>query len=148
MNLLSLREPPVLHGLRRDLTKALFEELVALQCTKTELTGYAGIPEESLERWCRRVYRRPLAEMMEMIRQDGLIEIRRCSFEQLKKSATIVSQQYNRFLSVPADSGKTAAAEEAVRRFVALSTVPGDAVSRLFSTPAAEPLSDEPPEGG
>ena len=33
-----------------------------------------------------------------MIRQDGLIAIRRASFEQLKKSATIISQQYNRFL--------------------------------------------------
>ena len=33
-----------------------------------------------------------------MIRQDGLIAIRRASFDQLKKSATIISQQYNRFL--------------------------------------------------
>lgn len=146
MNRLSLKEPPILHGLRRDLTKTLFEELVALQCTKNELTGYTGIPEDKLEKWCRRVYRRPLAEMMEMIRQDGLVEIRRCSFEQLKKSATIVSQQYNRFLSVPADNGKAAAAEEAIRKFVALSTVPGDAVSRLFAP--AEPLSGEPPGDG
>ena len=81
------------------MSKDLFEELVALQCAKEEILGYVGTTERKLEAWCRKTYRRKsLEEMMPMIRQDGLIAIRRASFEQLKKSATIISQQYNRFL--------------------------------------------------
>ena len=92
-------EPTELTGLRRKLTKELFEELGALQCATEEILGYVGTTERKLEAWCRKTYRRKsLEEMMPMIRQDGLIAIRRASFEQLKKSATIISQQYNRFL--------------------------------------------------
>ena len=91
-------EPVTLCGLRRELTRELFEELAALQCATEEILGYVGTTEKKLERWCRKAYRRPLKEMLSMIRQDGLIAIRRASFDQLKKSATIISQQYNRFL--------------------------------------------------
>ena len=97
-------EPTELTGLRRKLTKELFEELGALQCATEEILGYVGTTERKLEAWCRKNYsRRSLKEMLSMIRQDGLIAIRRASFDQLKKSATIISQQYNRFLP---DAGK------------------------------------------
>ena len=96
-------EPTELTGLRRKLTKELFEELGALQCATEEILGYVGTTERKLEAWCRKTYRRPLQEILEAVRQDGLIQIRRASFEQLKKSATIISQQYNRFLP---DAGK------------------------------------------
>ena len=104
----------VLHGLRRDLTKEMFEELGALQCAPEEILGYVGTTEKKLAAWCRKTYRRSLEEMLRMIRQDGLIAIRRASFEQLKKSATIISQQYNRFLP---DAGKDPreGAEAAIR---------------------------------
>ena len=92
-------EHAVLRGERREMSKDLFEELVALQCAKEEILGYVGTTERKLEAWCRKTYRRKsLEEMMPMIRQDGLIAIRRASFEQLKKSATVITQQYNRFL--------------------------------------------------
>ena len=89
----------VLKGLRRDLTKEMFEDLAALQCEPSEILGYVGTSEEKLRRWCRRTYRRPLEEMLPMLRADGLIAIRRASFEQLKRSAALISQQYTRFLS-------------------------------------------------
>ena len=74
------------------------EELGAIQCKKEEILGYIGTTEKKLEAWCRKIYRHSLNETLEMIRQDGLIAIRRASFDQLKKSATVISQQYNRFL--------------------------------------------------
>ena len=58
-----------LRGLRRELTRELFEELGALQCAPEEILGYIGTTEQKLERWCRKVYRRPLAEMLSMVRQ-------------------------------------------------------------------------------
>ena len=118
-------ESTALRGLRRELTKELFEELAALQCAVEEILGYTGTTEKKLERWCRKVYRRPLGEMMGMIRQDGLIAIRRASFEQLKKSATIISQQYNRFLP-DAGADDTEAGLAAVKAFTDLFSQTGE----------------------
>ena len=107
-----------LRGLRREIGRAEFEELAALQCAVEEILGYVGTTERKLEAWCRKTYRKPLKAMLPMIRQDGLIAIRRASFEQLKKSATIISQQYNRFLP---DAGKDPreSAEAAIRTLAA-----------------------------
>ena len=125
------REFPVLHGYRRDLTREYFEELVALQCEPAEILGHIGAPLPKLEAWCRRVYRRPLAEILEAVRQDGLIQIRRASFEQLKKSATIISQQYNRFL--PPAKPDEAAARAAIEALTAAVSLPEDEVREVFA---------------
>lgn len=116
-----LSNPPVLSGLRRELTREKFEELSALQCEKEEILGWAGITAEQLERWCRKIYRRGADEMLGMIRMDGLIAIRRASFEQLRKSAALVGQQYNRFLPESGAAGK-AGTEAAVKTFIALTS--------------------------
>ena len=129
-------EPTVLTGLRRDLTKELFEELGALQCATEEILGYVGTTERKLEAWCRKNYsRRSLKEMLSMIRQDGLIAIRRASFDQLKKSATIISQQYNRFLP---DAGKDPGenAEAAIRALSAAMAPTREELQELY--PEAE----------
>ncbi len=118
-----MSEPVTLRGLRRELTRELFEELAALQCAEEEILGYIGTTEKKLERWCRKTYRRPLAEMLSMIRQDGLIAIRRASFEQLRKSAAIISQQYNRFLPKAGTDARESA--EAVIRAVTAAAAPG-----------------------
>ena len=127
-----MNDPPVLHGLRRDLTREIFEDLAALQCEEAEILGYIGTDHARLEKWCRRTYRRkPLDEMLHMIRQDGLIAIRRASFEQLKKSATIISQQYNRFLPA-AGADDRSQADDAIRAFTAMMNPPEDAVREVF----------------
>jgi hypothetical protein len=100
-----------LKGLRREMTREMFEELAALQCEVPEILGYVGTTEEKLSRWCRKNYRLPLQETLFMLRQDGLIEIRRAGFDQLKKSATLIQQQFNRFLAARGDS-----AQEEARR--------------------------------
>ena len=127
-----MNDPPVLHGLRRDLTREIFEELAALQCEPSEILGYIGTTQDKLARWCRRTYRKPLEEMIPMIRQDGLIAIRRASFEQLKKSATSISQQYNRFLPA-AGTEDHSQADEAIRAFTGMLSVPEESVRELFT---------------
>ena len=127
-------ESAVLHGLRRELTRELFEELAALQCAEEEILGYIGTTEKKLGSWCRKVYRRPLGEMLRMIRQDGLIAIRRASFDQLKKSATIISQQYNRFLP-DAGSDPRENTEAAIRALTAaMAPAPADMQSLYEET--------------
>ena len=126
-------EPVALRGLRRELTRDLFEELGAIQCKTEEILGYIGTTEKKLEAWCRKIYRHSLNETLEMIRQDGLIAIRRASFDQLKKSATLISQQYNRFLpNAGMDPQKNA---EAAIRALAGINVPGDALRTLYDEP-------------
>ena len=123
-------EPKILHGWRRDLTKELFEELGALQCEPEEILGYIGTTEAKLESWCRRAYRRPVSEALEAVRQDGLIQIRRASFDQLKKSATIIAQQYNRFL--PPSGADEAAAREAIGRLTAAVRLSEEELQEVF----------------
>ena len=123
-------DPHMLRGYRRELTKDLFEELAALQCEPAEILGYIGTTRPKLESWCRRTYRRPLPEILEAVRQDGLIQIRRASFDQLKKSATIISQQYNRFLPpLKADEAAARAAIQALTEAVAL---PEEEIREVF----------------
>ena len=126
-----MTDPPVLRGLRRDLTREIFEDLASLQCEPQEILGYIGTTQEKLEKWCRRAYRKPLDDMLRMIRQDGLIAIRRASFEQLKKSATIISQQYNRFLP-SAGAEDRSQADDAIRAFTGMVGLPEESVRELF----------------
>ena len=127
-------EPTVLRGLRREMTRELFEELAGLQCTLGEILGYVGTTEKKLDAWCRRNYRRPLEEMIRMIRQDGLIAIRRAGFDQLKKSATLITQQYNRFLS-GAGSDPREETEKALRALTDAVTPDRAEIRRIFDPP-------------
>ena len=124
-------ETTTLCGLRRELTKDLFEELAALQCTTEEILGYIGTTEKKLDTWCRKTYRRPLEVMIPMIRKDGLIAIRRASFDQLKKSATIISQQYNRFVP-QACADPREETENAIRLLTAAVTPSPEAMRELY----------------
>ena len=127
-------EPVALRGLRRELTRELFEELGAIQCKTEEILGYIGTTEKKLEIWCRKIYRRSLNETLEMIRQDGLIAIRRASFDQLKKSATLISQQYNRFLpNAGMDPQKNA--EAAIRALTTAAAPQREEMQELFADP-------------
>lgn len=127
-------EPVALRGLRRELTRELFEELGAIQCKTEEILGYIGTTEKKLEAWCRKIYRHSLNETLEMIRQDGLIAIRRASFDQLKKSATLISQQYNRFLpNAGMDPQKNA--EAAIRALTTAAAPRREEMQELFADP-------------
>ena len=124
-------EDGTLKGFRREMTRDMFEELAALQCEVPEILGYVGTTQEKLEKWCRKTYRHPLDEMLRMIRQDGLVAIRRASFDQLRKSATIISQQYNRFLP-QAGAGDRSEADSAIRAFTAMLDPPEETVREIF----------------
>ena len=120
-----------LRGSRREITREEFESLAALQCEPEELMGYVGIPAEKLEKWCKRTYRMPLREALTMLRQDGLIAIRRASFELLMKSAPLIQQQYNRFLSAPAEE-KEKDSRELARRIFSLAAPAEEEMKELY----------------
>ena len=137
-------DSPPLKGFRRELTIPLFEQLCMLQCRKEEILGYVGTDPPALEKWCRKTYRRPLAEIMEMIRQDGIVEIRKAAFELQKKNATMAGQQITRFIGPPGPSPEekarllTEESNAAVRQFVELALPSRGAVEDLFREPEGE----------
>ena len=114
-----ISETPPLRGIRRDMTREDFERLCRLQCRVPQFLGFAGVSRDKLERWCRRAYHLDLEETVEMIRQDGLIEIREAAFQLMKKSATMANQQFNRFLP-GAEPDDNAQRDEAIRAFTAM----------------------------
>ena len=126
-----MSEANVLSGRRRELTRELFEELGALQCEPEEILGFIGTDEESLDSWCQTVYDLGLKEILPMVRQDGLIEIRRASFDALRKSAPLIQQQYNRYLSSQAEEKEREARERAKQVFAKL-TLGEEAKRELF----------------
>ena len=120
-----------LKGLRREMTREMFEELAALQCEVPEILGYVGTTADKLEKWCRKTYPHPLDETLRMIRQAGQVAIRRASLDQRKNSATVSTQQYNRFLP-QAGAEDRSQADSAIRAFTAMMNPTGDTVRELF----------------
>ena len=106
-------------GPRKGLPREDFERLCRLQCGVPQLLGWCGVERGKLERWCRRTYHRPLEEVLEMVRQDGLIEIREAAFDLMKKNASLVNQQLNRFLP-KLEEPEEADREAALRAFAGL----------------------------
>ena len=137
-------------GTRRLLTRETVEHLCALQCKAEEIAGWTGATVKQLASWCRKTYRKPLEKMMDMIRMDGLIEIREASFALLTKNATLINKQMERFIGLPgptpeeqaramADAGMIA-----VRQFVEMTAPSSDDVQTLFSSPV--PTDDDESE--
>lgn len=140
---------PPLKGLRRELTREMFEQLCALQCKREEILGYAGARDEELEAWCLEVYGRPLEEIMIMVRQDGIIDIRKAAFELQKKNATLTTHQINRFIGPPGPSAEdkarllTRESDAAVSSFVQAVLPTREAMEDLF--PPEEDGEEEDP---
>jgi len=108
-----------LRGLRRTMSREDFESLCFYQCRAEEICGYAGVSREKLAAWVRRAYRMGLEDILPMLHQDGLIEIRKAAFDCLKKSTTLINQQYNRFIPVlPPESNEGQAAMEALMKML------------------------------
>lgn len=66
-----------------------FEKLCGLQCTKTEITGYFGVSEQTLLRWCKETYNEDFGTIFEQKKGTGKIAIRRFQLQQAEKNPTM-----------------------------------------------------------
>lgn len=57
--------------------KEQFEKLCYLQCTLVEISGWFECSEDTIERWCKRIYKLKFAEIRDKKRSKGKIAIRR-----------------------------------------------------------------------
>ena len=74
---------------RIKIDQASFEKLCSLQCTLAEIAVFFGCSEDTIERWCKRIYHSGFAEVFAQKRNLGKIALRRSQFRLAEKNATM-----------------------------------------------------------
>lgn len=72
-----------------EIDQKQFENLCRLQCTKEEVCGWFGVTDKTLERWCKRTYKRGFSEVFREKRQGGKISLRRNQLRLSETNATM-----------------------------------------------------------
>lgn len=80
---------------RKEIDKKDFESLLAIQCTQEEIKAFIEaktgekISIDTIERWCKRTYKKSFAEISAEKRAVGKIGLRRAGFELAKKNPAV-----------------------------------------------------------
>lgn len=91
---------------RKDIDQTTFEKLCGLQCTLTEIASFFGCSEDTVERWCKRTYKKGFAETFKEKRAAGLISLRRAQFRLAEKNATLLIWLGKNYLGQSDDPSK------------------------------------------
>lgn len=73
----------------KEISQKDFEKLCGLQCTKEEICCFFDVTDKTLERWCKRTYKKGFSEVFEQKRGTGKISLRRSQFELAMKNANM-----------------------------------------------------------
>lgn len=74
---------------RKEIDEKAFEKLCGLQCTKQEIADFFACSDDTIERWCKRTYKKPFAVVFAQKRGLGKVSLRRMQFKLAEKSATM-----------------------------------------------------------
>lgn len=66
---------------RKEIDKAEFEKLCAIQCTLDEICGWFGVSKKTLEAWCKRTYGDTFSTVFYQKRGIGKISLRRAQYQ-------------------------------------------------------------------
>lgn len=91
----------------KEISQRDFEKLCGLQCTKEEICGFFDVTDKTLERWCKRTYRRGFSEVFLQKRGSGKISLRRNQFELAKKNANMAIWLGKQYLGQREPDAKT-----------------------------------------
>lgn len=64
-----------------DISKEDFEKLCVLQCTKQDIANWFECSEDTIERWCKRVYGESFAVVFSQKREKGKVSLRRMQWQ-------------------------------------------------------------------
>lgn len=81
----------------KKIDEKLFKSLCQYQCTLKEIAGIFGVSEDTIQRFCKRTYKKPFIDCFNDFRQAGLISLRRTQFKLAEKSpamAIFLGKQY------------------------------------------------------
>ena len=90
----------------KEISQKDFEKLCGLQCTKEEICGFFGVTDKTLERWCKRTYKKGFSEVFAQKRGSGKISLRRSQFELAKKNANMAIWLGKQYLGRPCRGGR------------------------------------------
>lgn len=62
-----------------------FEKLCSMQCTLDEIAGWFRCSKDTVENWCKRVYKQNFSEAYKKYSAGGKVSLRRHQFELAKK---------------------------------------------------------------
>lgn len=71
------------------ISKKIFENLCALQCTEEEIADAFVASADTILRWCKREYGKSFAEVFAQKRNKGRISLRRMQWRLAKTSASM-----------------------------------------------------------
>jgi hypothetical protein len=80
---------------RKEIDKKDFESLLAIQCTQEEIKAFIEAKTgetmsiDTIERWCRRTYKKSFAEISAEKKAVGKISLRRAGFDLAKKNPAV-----------------------------------------------------------
>lgn len=76
---------------RKEIDRADFEGLLSIQCTLEEVAFFldhklGGCSTDTIERWCKRTYKKSFAEISAQYKALGRISLRRMQWQKAKNS--------------------------------------------------------------
>lgn len=72
-----------------SIDKEIFENACELQCTETEIARLFGCSVDTIERWCKRVYKQSFAESYNKLSEGGKMSLRRNQMKLSETNATM-----------------------------------------------------------
>ena len=92
---------------QKEINTKQFEKLCGLQCTKEEICGFFDVTDKTLERWCKRTYKKGFSEVFAQKRGSGKISLRRNQFQLAEKNASMAIWLGKQYLGQREPDAKT-----------------------------------------
>lgn len=72
-----------------EIDEAQFEKLCAIQCTKAEIASWFDCSEDTIENWCKKVYKQTFSATFKMFSGKGKVSLRRNQFKLAETNVTM-----------------------------------------------------------
>lgn len=98
-----------------------FEELCKMQCTELEIAGFFGCSDETLNKWCKKTYKKTFQECFEVFRQGGKASLRRTQWLMAEHNAAMaifLGKNYLGQADDPQKYAKDETTEDKLGRFI------------------------------
>lgn len=138
---------------RKEIDKAQFEKLCALQCRRSEIAGFFDCSEDTVERWCLRNYEddegKPIgfAAVFDKKSAGGKMSLRRTQFRLAERSAAMAIFLGKNYLGQRDSFPEELAGEGMMEKLISgLRAAGGEDAVHQEATGNDEALAGGPPE--
>lgn len=73
---------------KKEINQKQFENLCGLHCTKKEICDFFETTDKTLEKWCKRTYKKGFSEIYSQKKSNGNLSLRRKQMEVAMKGNT------------------------------------------------------------